>query len=311
MLFEEYSQCADALQQRPGRRRHHGQRDPARASSSESDGDFKLVGEQFTEEPYGIGITEGRRRVLRVHQRDARRTTRTPTSRPGRPPPARSRAPRRPSCPSRTSAPDLTTALTARPRPTRPARGASRTEHLSEEDCVDAVTDNLDLYWSGFLQIPRHLPLGDGRLARPRARSSPPAGCRRCRRCGRSARPGSTTFRNTPLTLVLFFFAFGLPEIGINRSLLLLRGLGADPLHVGVRVRGRAVRHQLRPGRAGGGSAVDRARRSASRCGRRAAAGAAHRRAAAGQRDHRDVQELGGRRRVRRRRRPVQRRRRP
>jgi glutamate transport system substrate-binding protein len=26
---------------------------------SESDGEFKLVGEQFTEEPYGIGIEKG------------------------------------------------------------------------------------------------------------------------------------------------------------------------------------------------------------------------------------------------------------
>ena len=31
-------------------------------------------------------------------------------------------------------------------------------------------------------------------------------------------RVGHDVIRNCPLTVVLFFFAFGLPEIGINRS---------------------------------------------------------------------------------------------
>jgi glutamate transport system permease protein len=35
-----------------------------------------------------------------------------------------------------------------------------------------------------------------------------------------------TTFRNTPLSLVLFFCAFGLPEIGINRSFFFFGVLG-------------------------------------------------------------------------------------
>ena len=69
---------------------------------AESDGEFKLVGEQFTEEPYGIGITKGDVEFCEFINDDARRRTRTPTSRPGRRPPARSRAPRRPSCPSPT-----------------------------------------------------------------------------------------------------------------------------------------------------------------------------------------------------------------
>jgi glutamate transport system substrate-binding protein len=58
VLFEEYSQCADALD--------NGQVDAVTTDNvillgfvSESDGAFKLVGEQFTEEPYGIGITKG------------------------------------------------------------------------------------------------------------------------------------------------------------------------------------------------------------------------------------------------------------
>jgi glutamate transport system substrate-binding protein len=58
VLFEEYSLCADALS--------NGQVDAVTTDNvillgfaSESDGEFKLVGEQFTEEPYGIGITKG------------------------------------------------------------------------------------------------------------------------------------------------------------------------------------------------------------------------------------------------------------
>ena len=58
VLFEEYSQCAESLST--------GQVDAVTTDNvillgfvSESDGQFKLVGEQFTEEPYGIGIEKG------------------------------------------------------------------------------------------------------------------------------------------------------------------------------------------------------------------------------------------------------------
>jgi glutamate transport system substrate-binding protein len=58
VLFEEYSQCADSLE--------NGQVDAVTTDNvillgfvAESDGAFKLVGEQFTEEPYGIGIEKG------------------------------------------------------------------------------------------------------------------------------------------------------------------------------------------------------------------------------------------------------------
>lgn len=58
VLFEEYSLCADALA--------NGQVQAVTTDNvilagfvSESDGEFKLVGEQFTEEPYGIGIEKG------------------------------------------------------------------------------------------------------------------------------------------------------------------------------------------------------------------------------------------------------------
>ena len=57
-LFDVYSKCADALR--------NGQVDAVTTDNvillgfvSESDGAFKLVGEQFTEEPYGIGIPKG------------------------------------------------------------------------------------------------------------------------------------------------------------------------------------------------------------------------------------------------------------
>ena len=58
VLFDEYSQCADALS--------NGQVDAVTTDNvillgfvAESDDQFKLVGEQFTEEPYGIGIAKG------------------------------------------------------------------------------------------------------------------------------------------------------------------------------------------------------------------------------------------------------------
>jgi glutamate transport system substrate-binding protein len=58
VLFDVYDKCANALRQ--------GQVDVVTTDNvillgfvSESDGEFKLVGEQFTEEPYGIGIEKG------------------------------------------------------------------------------------------------------------------------------------------------------------------------------------------------------------------------------------------------------------
>lgn len=58
VLFDVYEKCADALRT-----------DQVQAVTTDnvillgladkSEGDFKLVGEQFTEEPYGIGITKG------------------------------------------------------------------------------------------------------------------------------------------------------------------------------------------------------------------------------------------------------------
>lgn len=58
VLFDVYDKCADALS--------NGQVDVVTTDNvilagfvDESEGEFKLVGEQFTEEPYGIGIEKG------------------------------------------------------------------------------------------------------------------------------------------------------------------------------------------------------------------------------------------------------------
>lgn len=58
VLFDIYDKCADAL--------GNGQVDVVTTDNvilagfvSKSDGEYKLVGEQFTEEPYGIGIAKG------------------------------------------------------------------------------------------------------------------------------------------------------------------------------------------------------------------------------------------------------------
>lgn len=58
VLFDVYDKCADALS--------NGQVDVVTTDNvilagfvDKSEGEFKLVGEQFTEEPYGIGITKG------------------------------------------------------------------------------------------------------------------------------------------------------------------------------------------------------------------------------------------------------------
>ena len=57
--FDVYSKCADALTQRPGRRRHHRQRHPRRPRRPAARTAFELVGKPFTEEPYGIGLKKG------------------------------------------------------------------------------------------------------------------------------------------------------------------------------------------------------------------------------------------------------------
>jgi glutamate transport system permease protein len=82
---------------------------------------------------------------------------------------------------------------------------------------VDPVLDNLDLFWTGYLRslsiclwaMVGSLALG-ALIATFRVSPVPPL-----RALGAFY---VTTFRNTPLTLVLFFIAFGVPELGINAS---------------------------------------------------------------------------------------------
>lgn len=80
---------------------------------------------------------------------------------------------------------------------------------------MDVVIDNIGLYWSGFLktlQICLYAAVGSLALGTVlgafRVSPLPPL---------RWVGTGwVTVFRNCPLTVVLFFVAFGLPEIGVN-----------------------------------------------------------------------------------------------
>ena len=82
---------------------------------------------------------------------------------------------------------------------------------------MEGVTENLDLFWSGFLRslgiclwgMLGSLVLGTVIAA---FRVSPIASLRAF------GTGWVTVIRNCPLTVVLFFFAFGLPEIGINTT---------------------------------------------------------------------------------------------
>jgi glutamate transport system permease protein len=82
---------------------------------------------------------------------------------------------------------------------------------------VDAVFDNLDLFWAGLL---RSLGICLWAMVGSLALGTVIAACRvspipSLRWFGTA---WVTLIRNCPLTVVLFFIAFGLPEIGINQS---------------------------------------------------------------------------------------------
>ncbi|GAA5145692.1 amino acid ABC transporter permease [Nocardioides marinquilinus] len=82
---------------------------------------------------------------------------------------------------------------------------------------MEAVTDNLDLYWSGFL---RSLGICVWALVGSLALGTVIAGFRVSPIASLRAFGAAyvTVLRNCPLTIVLFFMAFGLPELGINAS---------------------------------------------------------------------------------------------
>ncbi len=90
---------------------------------------------------------------------------------------------------------------------------------------MEGVTDNLDLFWSGFLRslgICLWGMVGAMLLGTLIAsfRVSPIPSLRWF------GTAWVTVVRNCPLTVVLFFFAFGLPEIGISQSFYIF-GVGA------------------------------------------------------------------------------------
>ena len=90
---------------------------------------------------------------------------------------------------------------------------------------MDAVTDNLDLFVEGYLTSLRiilvalvgSLVLGLV-IAMCRVSPVPPL--------QKFGTFWVTTFRNTPLSVVLFACAFGLPELGINRTFFFFGVLG-------------------------------------------------------------------------------------
>jgi len=90
---------------------------------------------------------------------------------------------------------------------------------------MDAITENFDLFVSGYLRslgiclwaMVGSLILGV-LIAAFRVSPVPPLQA--------FGTFWVTTFRNTPLSVVLFFCAFGLPELGINRSFFFFGVLG-------------------------------------------------------------------------------------
>ena len=90
---------------------------------------------------------------------------------------------------------------------------------------MDAITDNLGLFWSGLLgtaEINVYTGIGalllGTLLAGFRVSPIPPL-----RWVGTA---WVTVFRNVPLTVVLFFCAFGLPEVGVNGSYFVFGAIG-------------------------------------------------------------------------------------
>ena len=73
--------------------------DPARAIAGEPDGEFKLVGKPFTEEPYGIGLKKGDTEFRKFINDTLEKAFdgRHAGTKPGTPPRARSAARRLPS----------------------------------------------------------------------------------------------------------------------------------------------------------------------------------------------------------------------
>ena len=123
---------------------------------------------------------------------------------------------------------------------------------------MDALLDNLPLLRDGFLTTLR-LTLVSGAIALVLGtllgafRVSPVP----------TLRGFGTVYvelvRNTPLTLVFFFFVFAAPQIGIKLPFDVSALRRAVAVHGGLRLRGGALRRQQRRRRAGRGGPGDRA----------------------------------------------------
>src|SRR5688500_4148970 len=193
--------------------------------------------------------------------------------------------------------------------PSRPCRRATLAPNRSCPDrqtfpvgalgrpAMRVVVDHFDLYWLGFVKtLGICLWAGTGALllgtvlAAFRVSPVPPL-----RGTGTAY---VTLVRNCPLTVVLFFVAFGLPEVGVNQSYYRF-AVGGLIIYTAAFVC-EAVRSGInavsRPSGSRPGHRAD-VRPVAALCG--VAPGPAQRRPAGGQRAHRHGEELGDRRRVR------------
>ena len=226
--------------------------------ADQNEGEFKVVGEPFTEEPYGIGLakddTDFRMWINDVLEASYEDGTLRGGAGTRRPAPC-STVPEPPAvdrysigCPAPGAAPGPRS-LTDIPhcREETPWTPSSRTCRPAPRGLQDAPCCCSSV----------------GRRSRScSARSSRRCASRRSPRCARSRPSTPSSLRNTPLTLVFFFLAFVPAARSGSRAADFVIGgvIGAHPLHVAVRRRGAAVRHQQRPGRAGRGGPQHRAR---------------------------------------------------
>ena len=304
VLFDVYSKCADALR--------NGQVEAVTTDNvilaglvSTSQGAFKLVGKPFTKEPYGIGIAKGDTAFCQfiddtLKAAGDRRQLRGGVEGHGRLGAARRAA----------AADRRRLQLTCSHRAGR--RGAARPVPSASEVClVDALVAEFPRFVEGFfgtLRISLFAAVGalvlGTLLAAFRVSPLPPLRLDR-HRVGHgvpqlAARGDAVRVRLRAAAGRACTF----PTLGGNA--FFWPGVTALACYTAAFVC-EAVRsgiNSVPPGQAEAARAVGLTfQQTLQRC--RAPAGAAHRRATAGQRHHRDDQELGDRRRVRRHRRAV------
>ena len=167
----------------------------------------------------------------------------------------------------------------------------------------------MEQLWSLMPDVLGGLP-GDAAAARRRRACSRSSSARSSRRCGSHLSPRCAAFAGVldrdraehPADARLHLHGVRAADARRPPAVHRPRVHRAHVLHVAVRRRGAALRHQRRAGRAGRGGAQHRARIRADGLAGRPAAGLPHDGPAADQRLHRAHQEHLGRRRVLRRR---------